>query len=352
MVGPKKGVLLALEPAGSISGRVIGDDPENLHVQAIVERDPPQRFEVVGQTQPRSDGTYRIDGLGAEPTYVLVSDHRIPDQGGYCPKYYPGTYSHDRAVPIRVDIDRPAENVDIPLDRVAGAILAGVIKDPNGHPVAGAHVVAHSETTPFNFLQTYTDTRGGYRFTCLAKGPYLVHADGTQHNLVRKRNTVLVRGPGERTRLDFRLTQGLTLSGRFVDEKGEPWEVERGHGWATVADAPPSLGSLRTSGVFNRNRAQSVLKNGYSFSIGEGDYSRSEMIFTTTSTFVLLGVAPGHTTFMFHPKEHGYGLKHIFYNGEDIRETGLTTRAGQHLDDLVFVVGKGAEHPDVLSEAR
>ena len=79
--------------------------------------------------------------------------------------------------------------------------------------------------------------------------------------------------------------------------------------------------------------------HGNTFNGGEGDYEEEYMDFPTPSTFVVEGMIPGKTVLRFHPKSQGCVLKEILYEGRNVMETGIETRAGEEIEDVTIVIG-------------
>jgi beta-lactamase regulating signal transducer with metallopeptidase domain len=334
-------VTFQLKPALSLSGRIEGDAVDTLDVFAVgQEPDSSGTLMTLGRARPRADGSYRIEALNGQPAYVMVVDwERTPADGGYCPQYYPGTYSREEAELVTFGSGDSRADVNLTLRRTPGLVLEGTVRDQSGSPVAGAYIVAHESLSSVGLVRAYTDASGHYRLSCLGKGEYLVHVDAGQHNLVRKRSTVDVEDESSATRLDFVLSRGVEIAGRMVDEQGNPWKAEREFGRATVAGFPEdSPFSITEFG--NKNLPKSVREHAATgFSLGDGNYGWSDMIFPTGSTFLLEGVAAGQTTLEFVPRRPGFSVKHILYNGADIERTGILTTPGQKLSGVVIVVG-------------
>lgn len=335
-------IVFELKPAFSLSGRVLGDVPEGLLVLAVADRTEPEGLEIVGRGRPGPDGRYHIDALDGRPVYLQVADwRRLPSEGGYCPQYYPGTFSRDEAERITFTTAPEVSNLDIPLRSTGGLVLEGTVHDEDGAAVGGAHVVAHRSNMSFDLVPTYTDEEGRYQFQCLGKGDFLVHVDAVQHNLVRTRSSVAIVSSGDPTRLDFVLRRGVRVSGRLLGEQGQEWILASGFGAANVVTEQRSESSFTLTGFQNRNRTMNVRPaSGTRFSPGEGDYGSATMIFPTESTFLLEGVAAGDTRIYFYPKSDGREVKSIRYEGRDIQETGLETKPGDEILDVVIVVGR------------
>jgi TonB family protein len=341
-------IVLELKPAFGLSGRLVGDIPDELLVLAVAERKEPPGLEVAGRGRVGREGRYRIDGLDGRPVYVQVADWgHLPSEGGYCPQYYPGTFSRDEAERITFTGAPEVSNLDFPLRTEGGIVLKGTVRSEDGAPVGGAFVVAHRSDMSFDLAPAYTDNEGRYQLQCLGKGGFLVHVDAAQHNLVRTRSAVQLDGSGGATELDFVLHRGVRIAGRLVDEQGGAWDVGRGFGFASVGSGSQAGASFTLSGFENKNRTKSVrVPSGARFSLGEGDYGSSEMIFPTQSSFLLEGVVTGQTTIHFSPKREGREVKRILYKGQDVMQTGLPTRPGEAISDVVIVVG-GAESAPV-----
>jgi hypothetical protein len=267
------GVVLELKPAFSISGRVQGDDPAGLQVLAIAARTKkPEGLEIVAQQSPGLDGAYQLDGLDGRGAYVMVADwRRTPSDGGYCPQYYPGTFSRDDAERIVFRKSPHVENVDIRLNREGGMVLQGRCATRTAK-VPGAFVVAHRSDMSFDFVPT-PRTRTATTCSPAWQRDFLVHADAVQHNLVRTRSAVQVDGAASSPRLDFVLHRGVRIAGHLVDEEGKECTVGQGFGSAAVASLPQGqiVFSDRSE---NKNRKKNERAVGIQLQPGEGDYGR------------------------------------------------------------------------------
>ncbi|HUU16912.1 MAG TPA: M56 family metallopeptidase [Sedimentisphaerales bacterium] len=339
-------LLLKARPAYSISGRVLDEDgkiPESintLHVLAWIEKDNGQGYENEQARLNRKDGSYFIDGLSGKPVYIMAINWRAAKEGNaHPPIYYPGTFSRNDAKLIRFDEKQECENIDIRLRRKGGLILEGTVTDDTGKPVPEAFVVVHRSDMLFDFVTDYTDKKGSYQIQGLGDGEFLVHVDAAHRELVRTRTPIVIDSANRRAQLDFALKRGVTISGKFVDEDGNDWQIGQSYGDANIKDWKGPTSSFSLTDFRNKYRTKDVRKgSGGSFQRGQGDYGSAEMLFPARNTFIVEGMMPGKTIISFSPKKEGCKVLEILYNGRDIMETGLETKPGREIKDVTIVI--------------
>lgn len=347
----RSGVVLELEPACQISGRVLdenGNIPEcvdELTVLAWFERDDGMGFFLKPARLNSADGTYSIDTLDNKPVYLMaINWQSVRKDDVYPPIYYPSTFNRDDAKLISFDDERNVESIDITLTKEGGLVLEGSVVDEAGTPVPEALVVVHRRDMLFDFVTAYTDEDGKYRVHGLGSGGFLVHVDATHRGLLRTRSPVDLDGANIKTRRDFTLAQGVTISGKFVDEKGDDWQIGPSQGYATIPEGNGVSGAHTFSQTRFRSKfgVQDVRKGppGFVFSPGEGNYRRREMIFSTNTTFVIPGMMAGHTQIEFAPLKDGQEVIEIRHQGRNILATGMDTTPGETIEDLVIVIGE------------
>jgi len=339
-------LLLKARPAYSISGRVLDENgkiPENidtLSVLAWIEKDSGQGYENEQARLNRRDGSYFIDGLSGKPVYIMAINWRAAKEGNaHPPIYYPGTFSRNDAKLVRFDGKQKCENIDIRLRRKGGLILEGTVTDDTGKPVPEAFVVAHRRDMLFDFVTDYTDKQGRYQIQGLGDGEFLVHVDAAHRELVRTRTPIVIDRANRRAQLDFALKRGVTISGKFVDEDGNDWQIGQSYGHAIIKDWWGSTGSFSLTDFRNKYRSKDVRKGSPgSFHRGQGDYGSAEMLFPAENTFIAEGMMPGKTIINFSPKKEGCNVLEILYNGRNIMETGIETKPGQKIKDITIVI--------------
>ncbi|MFB0524444.1 MAG: carboxypeptidase-like regulatory domain-containing protein, partial [Phycisphaerae bacterium] len=351
----RSGIVFKAKRAYRISGRVLDENgriPENidtLHVLAWIEKDNNQGYKNEQARVNRQDGSYLIDGLSDKPVYVMAINWRAAKQGNaYPPIYYPSTFSRDDARLITFGEKQEFENIDIKLQKEGGLILKGTVTDEAAKPVPEAFIVVHRRDMLFDFVTAYTDEQGHYQIQGLGDGEFLVHVDAVHRGLVRTRTPIDIDSANERTQLDFALKRGVTISGKFVDTDGNDWQIGQSYGHANIkkqSEPDSRTGKITKSVSFsltnfrNKYRPKDVRDgSGGEFSSGEGDYESGDMIFPTKNSFLLQGIMPGHTMISFSPKKEGQEVLEILYNGQNIMETGLETKPGQEIKDVVIVI--------------
>jgi hypothetical protein len=353
----RSGIVLKVKQAHRISGKVLDEDgkiPENigtLHVLAWSERDNGKGYQNEQARVNRADGSYLIDGLSGKPVYIMAIDWRAAKEGNaHPPVYYPGTFSRNDAKLITFDQKQDNDNINIALQREGGLILKGTVIDETSKPVPEAFVVVHRRDMLFDFVTAYTDEQGGYQIQGLADGEFLVHVDAVHRGFVRTRVPIDLDSVKATTQRDFKLKQGVAISGKFVDEQGNDWQIGQSYGHANIKEPPEPdsdvdatvsrASSFSLTDFRNKYRPEDTTRgSGGSFSRGEGDYYSGQMLFPTTSTFVIQGMMPGHTMIGFYPKKEGCEVLEILYNGQNIMEAGIETKPGQEITDVTIVIG-------------
>ena len=343
-------VIFRINQACQISGKVLdeqGKVPECIDQVNVLAwfKTPGGDFRNEQALVDRKDGSFSIDGLDKKPVYVMAINWKSDETDNvYPPIYYPSTFNRDDAKQITFDDGCKVENVDITLTKKGGLVLEGTVTDESGKPVPEAFVVVHRRDMLFDFVTDYTDENGKYRIPGLGRGKFLVHVDAAHRGFVRIRTPFELDGSVAETQRDFTLPLGVTISGKFVDEEGKEWRTTRSHGHATTNpnQLDSQSGSFSLSRFRNKFGPKDVSEySSGSFCTGEGSYHSRHMVFPTPSTFLIQGMMPGWNQFTFLPKEkEGRAVRQILLFGNDIKESGIETKAGQKVEDVTIVIGK------------
>ena len=345
----RSGIVVEIEPARRISGKILDENgkiPENIATLTVLawrKRDGGKGYENKQARVKPGDGSYLIDGLGDKPVYLMAINWRAAQEGSvYPPIYYPSTFSRSEAKQITFDEKPTVDGVDIALQKEGGLVLEGTVIDEAGKPVPEVFVVVHRRDMLFDLVTAYTDERGNYQIQGLGDGEFLVHLDAVHRGLVRIRTPMDLDGETKKTRRDFTLTPGVEISGKFVDEQGNDWQIGQSYGHAYGMGGQQGSGSsFSLTGFRNKHRPKNVSRMGMggSFATGEGGYESAQMIFPTKSTFVIQGVMPGNTKLNFSPKKEGQEVVEILHDGQNILESGIESKPGQEIKDVKIVIG-------------
>ncbi len=111
---------------------------------------------------------------------------------------------------LPVELPQPAGEPELVVVLKPGATIEGTVRRASGEPVSGARVRASG-------VGAATDDDGAYALAGLAPGPTVVEV--VHPHFPRTRKQILVDSP--LTRLDFELADGISVSGRVVDTRGE-----------------------------------------------------------------------------------------------------------------------------------
>lgn len=347
----RSGIVLTAKQACRISGKIVdenGNVPENINTLTVLawfENDNGKGYTNQQAMTNRADGSYSIDGLNGKPAYVMAIDWEAGRKGrNRPPVYYPGVFSRSDAKQITFDEKQDAENIDITLKKEGGLVLEGTVLDEVGQPVPEAFVVVHRRDMLFDFTTTYTDEQGRYQIQGLGDGEFQIHLDAVHRGFVRTRMPMDLDRSSTRIRRDFTLTRGATISGKFVDEKGNDWQIGESHGYANSISKESQErqggGGFSLTNFRNKYRPKDVqASSGGSFELGEGGYRSGEMNFPTTNTFIMQGMMPGQTMLGFLPNKERQKVVKILYDGRDIMKSGIETKPGQEIKDVTIVIG-------------
>lgn len=194
---------------------------------------------------------------------------------------------------------------------------------------------------PFINTCVYTDENGYYRVESMGAGEYIIHVDAEPWGYVRTRKTFSI-GTGDSMRSDFALSSAVTISGRFVDEKGESVEISpKAWGTANTFSYDVSGNGASWTGTMNKYAVKGLDEDdsNNTFEGGNGDYTNEYMVFPTADTFIIQGVLPGKITLSFRTKEEDKTVKKILHKGKDITGAMLDTSSGQSMEDIRIVIG-------------
>jgi carboxypeptidase family protein len=269
-----EGVIVRMPRSGAVQGRAIdrfGEPAAGVQIQLFAPGlDRTKLGPIIKSTSTDDLGEYRFGGL-AEGNYIVaamtVQADAIGNRVDRVSLYYPGvtTLADAQAVPLRsgderLGIDFSVDLGNNPAQAVAGAV---VLTGPNGQRfttptvVVGAGVIrgritrgdgfpiAHATVSATQVLQavtgnqinltakaTQSDDAGSYELSELPAGQYRISVAKTgyiagrygQREETDSGTPVDVGDAQIRTRIDVALQRNSYVSGRVVDEYGDPVE--------------------------------------------------------------------------------------------------------------------------------
>jgi protocatechuate 3,4-dioxygenase beta subunit len=189
-------VRITLAPPCVLSGRVVDDIGNSLDGARVIVEDPRGILE------------RRVLHAGEAGRFRIA---RLPPGRLRLSAVTPGLLAASREVSLR-----PSEETDVEIALLRGGLLIeGLVSDPNGNPVAGAHIALSSGSggDPKN---TVTDEVGHFQFDDLPQGTYALRAEHGNYP------PILLEGVDGREALELRFGAAGEIEGRIVDEAGAP----------------------------------------------------------------------------------------------------------------------------------
>jgi len=245
---------IRLKRGAVISGRVVDEFGEPVdNVRVVAQADPKARLALASGASTDDRGEYRLTGLPAGSFVVAVTRvfgtidpatgrNREPDT-----IFYPGTRSPGEAKALqlapgdeqrRVDFVFPAQRPEPPTLMVIRAaqaasrpqrsgpaptgIIRGRLVDADGRGVPRAIVQMLSPADVMQWQGMLADDRGLFEFRGVAAGTFQIMAG--KNGYFNELRTVSVADGGVGDPIDVRLARFAVITGRVVDELGEPIE--------------------------------------------------------------------------------------------------------------------------------
>jgi carboxypeptidase family protein len=263
-VPPDAAAEIRLRRGGVITGRVLDSFGEPVPLMVVVaERVVPaggrSRFERVAAAETDDTGAYRLFALPAGQFVVGLAGPRVmlgnttatpaplaPDARGLR-IYFPHVASNLLAQRIAVGAGDAVEGINLTIDAAPvfagvftpaaarsarGAVIRGHVVRPDGNPVRRARVLLSSSEYLFSPSATIADGDGSYEFGDLRAGGYRISATDTSFRTVEHGQRggadhgepIVVSAGAAVDNVDVTIPGGQAISGRIVDEYGDPIE--------------------------------------------------------------------------------------------------------------------------------
>ena len=212
--------------AGRIEGIAPGDSAWVLAIAAHLPEDPTAWK--LGEV--RDDGSYIITGLN-RGVYILMAGAE-----GYMPQYFSFAYHIWEASPVDVSPPEITQSMDFYLEpniQGNGSISGQVtVEGADNEPIPYGVIYASLIGNPFYSEIAYTDENGNYSISGLRPGEYIVSAEA-EWFFGETYDNVPIYEQGEATpvevvdgdntpNINFSLSRGGTISGKIIDQDGEP----------------------------------------------------------------------------------------------------------------------------------
>jgi hypothetical protein len=217
-------VKIKLQRGGSIRGRVIGQDCDNLSqdeylhkftVIAYPKSNPLRTYHAVTNIY----GEYEINGLPEGDDYIV----RVQaDNSSYISEYFKQSYFQDDATLIEVEYDEVFSNVHFDLE--CGRQIYGNITDDNDNePIPDVKITAtnldsntiYSATTDKNGSYLITGIPSGYEYSISSAYEYALHADASDTSYVSESsiNTIQFQQTQNEIEINFSLKKSPRIYG-------------------------------------------------------------------------------------------------------------------------------------------
>lgn len=190
---------------GSISGQVIdksGNPVNNADITAYLNDD----FIVQYSSETDAKGNYMITSLKSGKYRIVVKAR------GWANQEY-STY---------VDVNAPNDTFPINFILYPEGSISGKVLDDQGNPITNASVCAMpvNSNSIRNFYTVNID--GNYLLTGLDSGDYIVEVQAEGWINQKRADPVTVTAPQKSENINFTLKKGGSISGRVLDEQGQP----------------------------------------------------------------------------------------------------------------------------------
>lgn len=246
----------------------------------------------------------------------------------YSPVFYPGTTAAAQAATISIAAGEERAGIDIQLQLVPTARIAGTLSVPDGWPPVGIAVtlVAAGAQPIGGMLETVRTVRAGpdgrFALNGIAAGSYVLTAQrGAVKRLKPQLGAAALPAPlwamvdltvdgNNQTNLSVEMQHGMTVSGRVQFQSG-------------ANAAPPSLTGMRVS----------LAPVGTDINVGAMPAEVDE-----SGAFTIAGVAPGRYRIVSSVPSGGsrWALTSSIAGGRDTLDTPVEIRPQQNLTDVVL----------------
>lgn len=305
--------------------RLAGLPPGEYIVSAVPRDSVAARASMAESLRARSAA---IAAAGRTPPPSVRSDEGAHDDRGYVPVYFSGTASPSAATRVTLGVSQQVAGVDIQLQALKTATIAGTIANPDGTP-GSANVQLIDAAMPIANLGVWfrNATPGGkFSFAGLAPGAYVLSAQAPS------------RGAAGGS-----LTGSLTVT---VD--AEPVEVALTLSRGVSVSGAIRLDPLKGAGDLRRIRVRLAPIA----TASDWEMAPYEDMPDAQGRFTFRGVAPGRYRVTVIGLPSGWTLESAVFGNLDAADVHLSVAAGDDVDGGVLrVTARTGEIAGALSTA-
>jgi carboxypeptidase family protein len=342
-----------LPRGGVIAGRIndeFGEPVADASVMAMRYRyfNGQRRLIPVGRWSQSDDGgNFRIYGLAPGDYYLsatlrggmMFMGGESTSRSGYAPTYFPGTPSEQQAEKVSVAIGSEVTGISFSLLPVRTARITGTAVDSEGKPMTGAFVqIIETTGDGGNFMMSFgggnrVGENGHFTLTDVAPGEYTLTAremgpgrrDGEESETAE---TKIVVSGEDISGVALIGTRGGSIRGQVSFDTQQPASVKPGSVsiWMTPKEPTGSPGFFMGPG--NRD----TLNDDWTF----------EMRAMKGPVLLRAGRTPP-----------GYTLKSVYYNNQDVTDSGINFKAGESISGVqVVLTAKSSTVSGTVTDAR
>jgi hypothetical protein len=179
---------MTLPASGAITGRVMdeyGDPIQAVDVtlwQPVFAANRRQLVPVpgIGGGATNDQGRYRLYAVPPGQYVVVARPADAPVPPGYTSTYFPGNPHASGAKPVTVGVSQEVAGVDIPLARVTGARLSGVVVDSTGKPIMARvsliPALRSGGSVMVDWMSKVSDHDGRFEIASVSPGEWVLQA--------------------------------------------------------------------------------------------------------------------------------------------------------------------------------
>jgi hypothetical protein len=255
-----------------------------------------------------------LAGGNAAANMALFGGIDDQEQVNYAPTYYPGVTSVAEARPVTVGVSQEVLEINVALQLVRTARIAGRVTNPDGTPTTAGNVNLMPDGANGRGAQIGTSYGGriqwdgAFSIASVPPGRYTLRARGDDSETPQFAVQPIIVGGGDVNDLTVVLSAGAAITGTVTFLPG--------------GSQTPDITQVRIS-------APSTDQGGF------GPQANARV--GKDGSFTLAGVSAGPHLIRPNGNMRGWALKSVTIGGRDVTDTPIEIRTGQTLSDVAIV---------------